>query len=164
MTENETIKQLVLDLLRQMGFDAEVFERAEEGRTVFNVKTRDAQLLIGQKGANLESLQHMVRILYRKQSGDERFPYALDIDDYKDKRVLYLKDLARKAAHHVRTNKKAVSLEAMPPHERRVVHSYLSLYSDIASESTGRDPQRKVIIKPKAKEKSADGFDFIENS
>jgi spoIIIJ-associated protein len=160
---NENLKKIVLELLQKMSFDAVIYERQEEGRTVFNVKTRDAQLLIGKQGANLEALQHIVRILFRKQTQDDRFPFAIDIDDYKDKRVLYLKELARKAAHHVRETKKPVSLEPMPAYERRVVHSYLSLYNDIGSESVGVEPNRKLIIKPKAKAKDTDGFNFIEN-
>ncbi len=161
---SETLKIITLELLKHMGYDAQVFERQEEGRLVLNIKTRDAQLLIGKLGANLEALQYMVRILFRKNTGDERFPFALDVDDYKDNRVLYLKDLARKAAHHVRETRKPVSLEPMPAYERRVVHSYLSLYSDVGSESVGVEPNRKLIIRPKTKEKSKDGFDFIENS
>ncbi len=161
---NETLKKIILDLLKSMSFEAEIYERQEEGRIVFNIKTHDAQLLIGKQGANLEALQHVVRILFRKQTNDDRFPFALDIDDYRDKRVLYLKELARKAAHHVRETRKAVSLEPMPAHERRVVHSYLSLYNDVASESIGVEPNRKLVIKPKVKAKDPDGFNFIENS
>ena len=164
MPANEILKTIILDLLRQMGFDAEVFERQEEGRIVFNIKTRDAQLLIGKQGANLESLQYIVRLIFRKQAQDDRFPFAIDIDDYKDQRVLYLKELARKAAHHVRDTKKSVSLEPMPAYERRVVHAYLSLYSDLGSESTGVEPNRRLVIKPRLKPKDKDGFNFIENS
>ncbi len=164
MEPNNELKKIILELLQHMTYEAEIFERAEEGRTVFNIRTRDAQLLIGKQGANLEALQHIVRILFRKQTGDERFPFALDIDDYRDKRVLYLKELARKAAHHVRETRKSVSLEPMPAYERRVVHSYLSLYSDIGSESVGVEPNRKLIIKLKTRPKDPDGFNFIENS
>jgi spoIIIJ-associated protein len=160
---NETLKKILQDVLQHMGYDAQIYERQEEGRTVFNVKTRDAQLLIGKQGANLEALQYMIRILFRKQTQDDRFPFAIDIDDYKDKRVLYLKELARKAAHHVRETRKPVSLEPMPAYERRVVHSYLSLYNDIGSESVGVEPNRKLIVKLKTKAKDPDGFNFIEN-
>lgn len=161
---NEILKQIILDLLNRMGFPAEIFERLEEGRTVFNVKARDAQLLIGRLGANLEALQYIVRIMARKQTQDDSFPFAIDIDDYKDQRVIYLKELARRAAHHVRETKRAVSLEPMPAHERRVVHSYLSLYNDLSSESVGVEPGRKLIIKLKQKAKDPDGFNFVENS
>lgn len=159
---NEKLINIIKQLLTRMDFESEVFERLEEGRTVFNVKTRDAQLLIGKQGSTLESLQHIVRILARKQGIDESFPFAMDIDDYKDKRMLYLKDLARKAAHQVRETKKPVQLVAMPSYERRIVHNYLSLYSDIKSESAGVDPNRKVIIRY-IKNAKKDEFNFIEN-
>ena len=73
MPENATekLKSIVLSLLTHMGFDAEVFERQEEGRTVFNIKARDAQLLIGKLGANLDALQHIVRIIYRKVTNED---------------------------------------------------------------------------------------------
>ncbi len=170
MNENisEKVKNRIKDLLTHMGFEgAEVYERAEEGRTVFNVKTRDAQLLIGKLGATLEALQHVVRVLSRRDGLEDTFAFALDIDDYRDKRVIYLKDLARKAAKQVRDTRKPVSLVPMPAYERRVVHHYLSLYTDITSESAGRDPERKIIIRPKsgaAVKKSKDDFNFIENS
>jgi spoIIIJ-associated protein len=176
MPANETLKNIILDLLRHMTFDAEIFERQEEGRTVFNIKTRDAQLLIGKLGANMEALQYVVRIIFRKAAGDdpsrlggraetERFVFAIDIDDYKDSRVIYLKELARKAAHHVRQTRKPISLEPMPSHERRVIHNYLSLFSDLSSESIGKEPNRKLIIKNKQRPKVPDdGFNFIENS
>lgn len=165
MPPNEILKKIILDLLRQMTYDVEVFERLEEGRTVFNIKTRDAQLLIGKQGANMEALQYIVRILLRKQTGDEHFPFAIDVDDYKDNRVIYLKELARKAAHHVRGTRKPVSLEPMPSYERRVIHNYLSLFSDVSSESVGVEPNRKLVIKNKQRPKTADdGFNFIENS
>jgi spoIIIJ-associated protein len=165
---NEKLKTIVLGLLQRMGFDASIYERQEEGRVVFNIKTRDAQLLIGKQGSTLESLQHIVRVLFRKEIGEDKFPFALDVDDYKDKRVIYLKELARKAAHYVRDNRRAVSLASMPSYERRVIHNYLSLYSDISSSSVGEEPNRKIIIRTKGpakgKEKEDDVFDFIENS
>ena len=160
----EKIKQIIIDLLKVMGFEAEVYTRLEEDRTVFNIKTRDAYLLIGKLGANLESLQYVIKLIFRKLAPEDHFSFAVDIDDYKDKRTLYLKDLARKAAHHVRETQKPVKLEAMPAYERRVVHSYLSLYSDVSSQSVGVEPDRRLVISPKAREKDPDGFNFIENS
>ncbi len=161
---NEKIKSIIIELLRHMGYEAEVFERQEEGRVVFNIRTREAFLLIGKQGANLEAFQHAVKLIFRKMAGEERFPFAIDVDDYKDQRTLYLKELARKAAHHVKQTKKPVSLEPMPAHERRVVHSYLSLYNDVGSESIGVEPNRKLIIKPLTKPKTDDGFNLLEHS
>lgn len=160
----ELIKSKIIELLHVMGFEAAVFERAEEGRIVFNIKTSDAQLLIGKQGANLEALQHIIRLLLRKYPEAEGIAFALDVDDYKDKRVIYLKELARKAAHQVRTSGRGVMLDPMLAYERKTVHDYLSLFSDISSQSTGQEPDRRVVIKNKKVEKDSGDFTFIENT
>lgn len=160
-TNLDHVKDKIVELFSHMGIPVEIFERMEEGRTVLNLKTTDAQILIGKQGANLEALQHMVRLLVRDESGTQT-PFALDIDDYKEKRQIYLKEIARKAAHQARTSSRAVRLFPMPASERRVVHNYLSLFSDIVSESQGVDPNRRIVIRVD-KKKPKDDFNFIEN-
>lgn len=162
-SNEEILKYKIVEVLQKMGVSAEVHERVEEGRTVFNIRTNDAQILIGKQGANLEALQHIVRLVVRKDLPQERFPFAIDIDDYKDKRTLFLKELARRAAHQVKSTGKSLSLAPMPSHERRVIHNYLSLFAGVESSSAGVDPNRKIILRPKLKEKSKDDFNFIEN-
>lgn len=157
----EIVKSKVLELFSHMGIHVEIFERLEEGRTVLNLKTQDAQILIGKQGANLEALQHVVRLLVRDES-EERVAFALDIDDYREKRQIYLKEIARKAAHQARSSSRAVALFPMTSSERRVVHNYLSLFSDLSSSSQGIDPNRRIVIRVD-KQKSKDDFNFIEN-
>jgi spoIIIJ-associated protein len=165
MSNEDNLKAKIKELFSHMDMPVEILVRLEEKRTVFNLKTPDAQILIGKQGANLEALQHIIRLLVRKELGEERFPFAIDIDDYKDKRTIFLKELARKAAHHVRENRKSVSLAPMPSYERRTVHDYLSLYADLNSESIGQDPNRRIIIKFRdKKDRPKDEFGFIENS
>ncbi|HEX5429959.1 MAG TPA: R3H domain-containing nucleic acid-binding protein [Patescibacteria group bacterium] len=164
MSDLESVKAKILELFSHMGIRVEIFERVEEGRTVLNLKTSDAQILIGKQGANLEALQHIVRLLSRTDSED-RVSFALDIDDYRQQRQIYLKEMARKAANQARTSGRSVALPPMPPSERRVVHNYLSLFSDLHSESQGQDPHRRIIIRIQKKpKKSGDDFNFIENS
>jgi spoIIIJ-associated protein len=158
----ETVKSKVLELFSHMGMNVEIFERVEEGRTVLNLKTSDAQILIGKQGANLEALQHVVRLLVRDEG--ESVPFALDIDDYKEKRQIYLKEIARKAAHQARTSGRSVALFPMSASERRIVHNYLSLFSDLTSSSQGVDPNRRIVIRIEKKQKKpGDAFNFLEN-
>jgi spoIIIJ-associated protein len=156
----ESVKTKVRELLSRMGIQVEIFERVEEGRTVLNLKTSDAQILIGKQGANLEALQHIIRLLVRDES-ESPIPFALDVDDYKEKRQIFLKEVARKAAHQARNSGRNVALFPMSPSERRVVHNYLSLFSDLSSESQGTEPNRRIVIKISKKKK--DDFNFIEN-
>lgn len=160
------IKEKIVELLSVMGFVAQVFERVEEGRVVFNIKTPDAQLLIGKQGQNLEALQHLVYLILRKFPELERVSFALDVDDYKEKRVIYLKELARRAAHQARSSGRGVALPPMAASERKVIHNYLSLFSDLNSASTGDEPNRRVLIKVKNRPAPGqdDEFVFIENT
>jgi spoIIIJ-associated protein len=52
-------------------------------------------------------------------------------------------------ADRVRISGQPVSLEPMPPHERRFVHLALRDDPDVFTESTGQDEKRKVVIMPK---------------
>ena len=159
----EDLKKIIIELLAQMGFESEIYERQEEGRLVLNIKTADAQLLIGKQGANLEALQHLVYLLARKHDQLQDISFGLDIDDYREKRVIFLKEVARKAAHQVRATRRSVMLPVMPASERRIIHNYLSLFSDISSESSGKDPDRRIVIRQKKTEPKGP-FEFIENS
>ena len=159
----DLIKNKIREVLKLMGFEAEVAERIEEGRYVFNIRTSDAQLLIGKQGANLGALQFIIKLLMRRELAEERLVFGLDIDDYYDKRAIYLKEIARRAAHQARSSRRNVALPSMPPHERRIIHNYLSLFSDISSESMGQEPNRRVVIRIDAKKEKEDIFNFIEN-
>lgn len=159
----EKVKLKIRELFSHMGLPVEIFERVEEGRTVLNLKTTDAQILIGKQGANLEALQHIIRLLVRDE--EERVPFAIDIDDYREKRQIHLKEIARKAAHQARSSGRSVALFPMSASERRVVHNYLSLFDDLSSESQGADPNRRIVVRIKQKQKQpGDEFSFIENS
>lgn len=158
----ETAKRTLIELLAKMGFSAEAFERTKEDQVVLNIKTTDAQLLIGKQGANLESLQHLLYLLLKRQGLEGSV--ALDVDDYKEKREIYIKEIARKAARQARSSGRSVGLPPMGSYERKIVHNYLSLFSDLTSESLGEGASRRVIIKNKERPKSDELFEFIENS
>jgi len=46
----------------------------------------------------------------------------------------------------VRNYRRSIALEAMPPHERRIVHIALSDSKDISTESIGEGDARRVVI------------------
>jgi spoIIIJ-associated protein len=54
--------------------------------------------------------------------------------------------MAERIAQQVRRSGNPVTLEAMPPNERRIIHMALSETTDIATESTGEGDQRRVVV------------------
>lgn len=146
----ETIKNEVKTMFERMGFGQELEEvEAHQGVTSrVSVKVRgDASMLIGERGANLAALEHLLRKVAQKKYGeDQRF--TLDINDYRMRGLEDLKQDVKAAAKEVRRGKREVPLRPMSSFERRIVHLLLAEYPDIATESIGQEPERRVVIKP----------------
>jgi len=106
----------------------------------------NARFLIGKDGQNLKSLEHVIRAMFIKKM-DGLANIVLDVNDYKKSRSSYIIDIARQAVTRVRSTQKAEALLPMSSYERRIVHMELASYPDIATESIGTDPQRRIVIK-----------------
>ncbi len=144
------IAALIKEALEKMGVEARVsIEQNVQGFT-FNISSPDSNLLIGQRGANLHSLQSLMHsIAYKRYGPIDRF--TLDVDDYKKKREWYLRETAKKALEQLKRTGRPVALEPMPAHDRRVIHAFLSADFDFETESIGEEPNRRIVIKPKEK-------------
>ena len=143
------IKQVLQDILQRMDITAEIEQRFLEETVIFNLRTPDSGMLIGQHGANLASLQYLARLLAFKRLG-ESVRFVVDVEDYKKTREEFLRELARQAADRVRETKEALILKPMSSYERRVVHAEIGTFEDVVSESAGEEPERRVLIKPKS--------------
>ncbi len=146
----DAIKEEVKILFERMGFAGDIEEIAGHQGVTPRVSVRvrgDARLLIGERGANLAALEHITRkILHKKQGADTRI--TLDINDYRMRRMEDLKQDVKAAAKEVRLYGHSVPLQPMTSFERRIVHLLLDEYPDITTESSGEEPERRVIIKP----------------
>jgi len=145
----ETIKKTAEEFFQKTTFGVEVeVLPEEEGAVPINLETEEPQILIGEGGQTLAEIQHLLKaILKRKIS--EPFYINLDINNYKQKKYEYLKEMARSAADEVALAKKEKTLVPMPAYERRIIHSSLSERTDVKTESEGEGLERKVVISPK---------------
>jgi spoIIIJ-associated protein len=154
MTHQDHIRQHIETLLELIGIEGSVAIEDRDGQLVFNIKTSDSRMLIGQYGAHLRAFQHITRLLVRRASEDmqaENFPeFYVDIEDYRRNRDEFLKALARQAAERVRETKETLFLKPMHSYERRVIHSEISKLDYVVSLSEGQEPERRVVIRPKA--------------
>ncbi len=144
------IAELIQEILNNMGIEARVSIEQNVNGYTYNISSPDSSLLIGQRGANLQSLQSLAHNIVFKRFGVlDRF--QIDVDDYKKKREWYLRETAKRAIEHMKKTGRAVILEPMPAYDRRIVHAFLSADFDYETESTGEEPNRRIIIKPKEK-------------
>jgi spoIIIJ-associated protein len=143
------------DLVRLMGIDAEVTTRPPETpgdglgmiQAVLDIEGEDLGLLIGRRGQTLASLQYLLNLIVAKQLG-KRVAFGVDVDGYRRRREEALVALAKRTATRVRQTGRSVTLEPMPPNERRIVHITLADDPNVITVSIGEGEARKVAVTP----------------
>jgi len=145
--QQNTIKNVVKDFFDQMGFPVEVGEtKLDKDVFLVNLESEEPQILIGEQGQTLAEIQHLLRLILRRQIA-EVFYLTLDVNGYKEKKTAYLEDLARTLADEVSLTGKEKELEPMPAQDRRVIHLALSQRPEVETESRGEEPNRRVIVR-----------------
>ena len=119
----------------------------ESGGPIIDLAGEDSGLLIGRRGQTLAALQFLVNLIVRKQFDDVRV--VLDVENYRQRRESSLRDMAAKVAAKVAQTNRSITLEPMPPADRRIIHTTLTDHPGVATESTGEGEGRKVTIMPK---------------
>lgn len=150
----ETISRVTQEMLGHMlisaAVKAKIVDKDDQEIIWISVEPlEDPRVLIGQKGTNLASLQHLVRLIVRRQI-DQKVNFVIDVNKYKEKRINYLTKIALSSAEKVIKTKEPVILDPMSPYERRIVHLALANHDEVETESTGQGGERKVMIRPKS--------------
>lgn len=148
----DLLKEIINEVLKKMGVSGTIFSKiieTDDGKEqiLLNIKTLDADILIGRGGENLFALQHLIRVLFRKKSKD-LIPFMLDINNYKKEKEEKLQSIAHFAAAKAKRTGKKVILRPMPACDRRIIHLFLAQEKELTTESIGEEPNRKVVIKP----------------
>jgi len=146
--------KVILDqLLAHIGYNARVdVETGETSR--LNVlgegdEREELGALIGRKGERLSALQHLVNLMLSRQMGTWT-RVLVDVEDYRGRRERQLREIAERAAKRVVETGKMLQLEPMPALERRWVHLALKSNPDVATQSIGEEPNRRIVVLPRA--------------
>lgn len=147
------ITQVASAIIGKMGVSASVdFSQEESNEKLTGVlsiaSSDDSGVLIGKNGANLEALEHIVRVILSKEENLPRINFILDVNDYRKIRTRHLTETAKTVAERVISMAKAEALDPMTSYERRLIHMELASYDNIATESIGEEPKRRIVIKP----------------
>ena len=153
---DEELSTLAADLLRElvslMGFQADVevsWQIPDEGDgeryLLLDITGSDLRSLIGRRGETLNSIQYLIRLMINQRLRQWK-NIVVDVEKYKERRVTQLTQLAQRMAIQVAESGRAVSLEPMPPNERRIVHLALRDHPEVYTQSSGEGDRRKVHI------------------
>jgi len=146
----EMIQKTIEDLLSVMGFAGNVYLNEEQEGLRVNIETEDASFLIGQAGTNLMCLQQLVKKIIEKknESKNQQFiSFILDVNNYRKHKIEILRNLANSTAEKVLSERRAVILPSMNAFERKIIHTSLTNYQNILTESQGEEPDRKIIVR-----------------
>ena len=143
----ETIKKIVGFMNLDCQVEIREEQSAESKTMLVSVYTPDnVRFIIGKNGQNLKAFEHLVRAMLLKNGDTQNI--VVDVNDYKKSRASFVVDAAKQAVSRVRNTQKAEVLTPMSAYERRIVHMELASYPDVATESIGDEPQRRIVIKP----------------
>lgn len=142
------------ELLNKMQIDATVSvhkgiaeEDEQSAPWVLQIEGDDLGVLIGRRGETLAALQYITRLIASREL-QRRANIVLDVEGYKSRREKQLRRLAQRMAEQALQIGRTVTLEPMPPYERRIVHLELRDNPDVRTESVGEGEHRKVTIIP----------------
>ncbi len=156
LDEDAEVGRVVLtELLEKMSVRAHIeIRRAESGDDesppwLLDVAgSSDLSSLIGRRGETLASLQYVTRLITSREL-QRRANIVVDVAGYKRRRTMKLNELARRMADQAIDQQRTITLEPMPPYERRIVHLALRNREDIVTKSVGEGQSRKVTIVPR---------------
>jgi spoIIIJ-associated protein len=125
-----------------------VLDAGQDPPLVLNIEGEDLGILIGRRAETLAALQYLTRLMVNHRS-HRWVNLVVDVEGYKARREEQLVRLAERMAERAVSTGRVVTLEAMPPRERRIVHITLRNHPEVTTQSVGEGEQRKVTIIPR---------------
>jgi spoIIIJ-associated protein len=143
----ELLEDFLKNLFRKMDFKVRIKRVRKDNTILLNVEGENLGRIIGYNGKTLSAIEFILR-LYASKIGIKDI-VTLDIDHYRERREIYLINLAKKIAKRVREQNKPIALSPLPARERRIIHTTLQNDPYVYTYSEGEEPRRRVVIAPK---------------
>lgn len=149
--EGEIAADYLEELLDIADLDGDIDIDIDHGRAAVEIVSEDPEdrslrRLAGRDGEVLDALQELTRLAVQTRTG-ERSRLMLDVAGYRAARRAELVSVAQEAIARVQKSGAPVSLTAMNPFERKVVHDAVAA-AGLSSDSEGVEPDRHVVIRP----------------
>ena len=111
-----------------------------------NLVTSNNSILIGKEGKTLDAIQCLLRQISQNDL-QNKIKINVDISNYKYEQTKKLEKNIKNIAKEVLKTKVDTSLDPMNSYNRRIVHTIVSEFSDLETESVGEGKERHVVIK-----------------
>ena len=146
-TDGERAVEFLEGLFEVLGISATSTLVSENEKIEINVAAANTNEIIGKRGATIDAIQTLASAVANK-GRDKYARVVVDCENYRETREATLKRLAENLAQKAIRFEKKIRLEPMNPYERRIIHSALSEYEGVKTQSEGKEPQRYIVIIP----------------
>lgn len=145
----EKTKSILAEFLNHFDTKANIdVTEQTNGELYVEITGGDLSFLIGYRGQSLDALNDLLRQMVFKQVNE--WPnLMLDINGYNKQRIDRLHNLAKRFVDRVRFFQTEVELPVLNAWERKQIHTYITDYDDVESESKGEGKLRKMYLRPK---------------
>ena len=146
--EGEVAGDYLEQFLDILDFDGDIDLDVEGDRAVVSIDGGDdLDTLVGADGGVLYAIQELTRLAVQQELGD-RSRLMLDIAGLRAAKREALTEKGRLVAQRVLESGEPVEMEPMSPFERKIIHDAIAEIDGVASDSTGVEPQRRVVVLP----------------
>lgn len=146
--EGEVAGDYLEQLLDILDFDGDIDLDVEGDRAIVSIDgSDDLDRLVGSDGAVLDAIQELTRLAVQQELGD-RSRLMLDIAGWRAAKREALTEVGRVVAQRVLESGEAEEMDPMSPFERKVVHDAIAEVDGVTSDSTGVEPERRVVVLP----------------
>lgn len=148
LDENFVAEQ-VRTVIEKLGVSATAEVSRIDDTFFVDINSEDSSLLIGKYGANLESLQFVLAVRIKTQTGRDDFEIFVDVDNWRKQKEERLTKIANLTAEKVSTSNQPEFLYNLKAAERRVIHAALTDHPKVVTVSEGEGQNRYLIVKPR---------------
>jgi spoIIIJ-associated protein len=146
--QSTSVQRFVAGVVERFGFEAETTVRVEDGEIFVDVNGDELGLLVGPRGATLDSLQELARTVIQRRTEEHAARVTVDVAGFRARRTAALETFVQRVAGEVITSGVAEALEPMSAADRKIVHDTVNAIDGVVTTSEGVEPRRYVVIRP----------------
>ena len=144
----DTAKDALENILRLIPVETKISGSYSSGKVSLIIEGDTSGLLIGRKGKTLDALQYIINKITNKSS-DKKIKVIIDSENYRQRRIDSLTQMAMKIGNKAKKFKKPFSTSPLNPHDRRIVHLALKNVEKLETRSRGEGLHKRVVVIPK---------------
>ena len=141
-------REVLIKVLELMDERAEVLRTQGDPESVeLEIKGDGSGILIGRHGQTLDALEYLVNRIVARRIRDAA-PVVLETESYRARRRQQLQRMALSMGERAKRDHRPMTLDPMPPRDRRVVHLALKDDPMLTTRSSGEGFLRSIEIVP----------------